>query len=78
MSPRLIVGVLYPSCHEHNDKTIEAILCEAPDCFNGVDISDGHMGYILQPDDSTVKIFTNGCLNTPFNQKQGVFLMRCG
>ena len=33
MAPRPIVGVLCPSCREHNDKTIEAILCDAPDCF---------------------------------------------
>lgn len=76
MAPRPIVGVLCPSCHEHNDKTIEAILCDASDCFNGVhDMSDGHMGYIFQPNVSTVKIFTNSCLSTLF---QGVFLLRCG
>ena len=74
MSPRPILWVLWPSCHEHNDKTNEAILCDAPDCFNGVmDRSDGHMGYIFQPDDSTVKTFTNGCLNTPFQTKTGSF-----
>ena len=77
MSPRPILGVLCPSCLGHDDKTIDAILCDAPDCFNGViDMSEGHMGYIFQPNDSSVKIFIHSSLNTPFFcQQTGGFLL---
>lgn len=74
MSPRQIVGVLCCSCQEHNDKTIEDILWEVPDCFTRVlDMSDGCMGYIFQLDDSTVKIFTNSSHSTLFPTKAGSF-----
>jgi hypothetical protein len=36
-------------------------------------MSDGHMGYIFQPDDSTVKIFTNSGHSTLFQIKAGSF-----
>lgn len=74
MSLRPILGELCPSCLGHNDKTIDAVLCDSPACFNGgIDMSEGHMGYIFQPDDSTVKIFTHSCLNILFQPKNGRF-----
>ena len=74
MSPRPIVGVLCALCQEHNDKSIEDILCEAPECFKGVlDMSDGYMAYIFQPEDSTVKIFTDSCHSPLYQTKPGSF-----
>ena len=74
MSPRQIVGVLCSSCQEHNDKTIEDIIWDAPDCFNGVrDMSDCHMGYIFLPDDSTVMIFTKSGHSSLFQINAGSF-----
>jgi hypothetical protein len=60
MSPRPILGVLCSSCHEPNDKSLEDVLREAPECFKVVlGTSEGHVSYIFQPEESTVKIFTD-------------------
>ena len=78
MSPRPIICVRCALSQEHNDENIEDILCDAPECFNGVlDMSDGLMGYIFQQEDSTVK-FSQMAATDPFiKQNPGVFLLRC-
>jgi hypothetical protein len=76
MSRRPILGVLCVSCPEPNDKSIEDILYVAPECFKGVlDTSDGHMAYIFQPEDSTVKVCTDGGPKPLYHAR--VFLLHC-
>ena len=66
MSTRGILGVLCSSCHEPNAKSLEDILVEAPECFNGfLCTSEGHISYIFNPEESTVKIFTDS-VSQPF------------
>ena len=66
MSTRAIIGVLCSSCQESNDKSLEDVLREAPECFKGfLCTSDGHMSYIFSPEESTVKIFTDS-VSQPF------------
>ena len=76
MTCRPILGVLSVSCHEPNDKSIEDILYDATECFKGVlDTSDGHMAYIFQPEDSTVKVFTDGSPKPLYHAR--VVLLHC-
>jgi hypothetical protein len=66
MSTSVILGVLCSSCHEPNAKSLEDILLEAPECFNGfMCTSEGHISYIFNPEESTVKIFTDS-VSQPF------------
>ena len=72
MSPRPILGVWGPSCVVHNDKTIKAILCDAPGCFNGgIDMTEGHKGYIFQRFNS--EDFHTQLSQQPFSAKKLVF-----
>ena len=74
MFPRPILRVLCISFHEPNDKSIDDLLYQAPECFKGVlDTSDEHMAYIFQPEDSTVKIFTDSGPNTLYHAKPRSF-----
>lgn len=74
MTPRPILGVLCVSCREPNDKSIEDLWGEAPECFKEfLDTSDGHMTYMFKPEDSTVKIFTDRGPRPLYHAKAGSF-----
>lgn len=74
MTPRPILGVLCVTCREPNDKSIEDLWGEAPECFKEfLDTSDGHMTYMFKPEDSTVKIFADSGPRPLYHAKAGSF-----